>query len=799
LLPCQACAPRSVHWVSRKGKAAALVSRNVAIRVWPALLAAIIALAALIGACWEVAAQTPPAASPLVTADPAPNALLAVAPDRITLMLAEAIDPLQVNVRLLRTGGTEVALGPPQVDASDPTRIVVPLRELLGGGGYTVVWSARAAADGAILAGAYPFRTGITENPGAARLAGEWPAPWAPVLRWLVFLGTALAAGGFAWARLLAPRHGARTPGITVRIGAMTMGALVAVLATILALLLGQVLFLGGASPRPMDALRAMPLGWWLQLAALVVLVLFCLTALASGRGAASLPAPLDWAGVGAGLTALAALALISHAASPFDPVALTVEIAHQWSTALWGSGLLYLAAGWRALGSDVARFRTVRWIGGALGAVSVVTGLAAAWRLFPSLGDVVASRYGQVLTAKGALVLVVLVLGSLAMVIPRRSTALRASRSIGRQGLLATGAVFLASLLALMAAPGTAAPATLAGVALANVVPVDRAAFSVESATIHLLTQLAIPGSQTLVVRVTDDAGAPLAATPAPEVQVIWTPFSSSAPEHPIEPAELQPGPDGASFIGTATLAGDGWWQADVTVTPLGGIASRARFWLVLPDPHVTGRGPVPTTDPEAKVLYRRGLASLTALRSVRYTQRLADGGGALSRSQIAVIAAGGERPAKYTETIVDVAGDAIAQQTIVGDRRWILDGEAWASAAPIAFLSPAAWGELYADATGFQFGPREDAAGELSQVVTFWQPPRERPARAATWYAWWIGLASGEVRREAMISTLHYMVYDYRDFNAPFEITPPVTSGPAATPSQREATPVATPVSEP
>ena len=48
-------------------------------------------------------------------------------------------------------------------------------------------------------------------------------------------------------------------------------------------------------------------------------------------------------------------------------------------------------------------------------------------------------------------------------------------------------------------------------------------------------------------------------------------------------------------------------------------------------------------------------------------------------------------------------------------------------------------------------------------------------------------------------MISTLHYMVYDYRDFNAPFEITPPVTSGPAATPSQREATPEATPVSEP
>jgi len=102
-----------------------------------------------------------------------------------------------------------------------------------------------------------------------------------------------------------------------------------------------------------------------------------------------------------------------------------------------------------------------------------------------------------------------------------------------------------------------------------------------------------------------------------------------------------------------------------------------------------------------------------------------------------------------------------------------------------------PAAWGEAHTDATGFQFGPREEVDGELSQVVTFWQPPRTSPSRAPAWFAWWIGLASGEVRREAMVSTRHYMVYGYSDFDAPPNITPPVApSAPAVTP----ATPVST-----
>jgi hypothetical protein len=224
------------------------------------------------------------------------------------------------------------------------------------------------------------------------------------------------------------------------------------------------------------------------------------------------------------------------------------------------------------------------------------------------------------------------------------------------------------------------------------------------------------------------------------------------------------------------------------VTVTPADGVAARARFWLVLPDPNVTGAGPEPTSDPEAQALFARGLESLTSLRSVRYTQRLGDGGGSLYRSQTAVNVADAERPPAYTETIVDDAGDVVARQVIVGDRRWILVGGDWVDAEPIPFLTPAEWGEAYVDTTGFQLGPLEEVDGELSQVVTFWQPPRASPSRAPAWFAWWIGLASGELRREAMVSTRHYMVYSYSDFDAPLGITPPdnvsAPAHPSATP---------------
>ena len=773
------------------------MNRAAGVRVWSGLLAAVAVVAMWFAVDWTAAMQTALPASQLVAAEPMPNGRLAVAPDSIALTFPEPVVAESGRIRLLGTGGVDVLLGPVQGDPELPARLLTRLSGPLGIGDYTVVWSARTA-DGAFLAGAYPFHTGVVANPGAADLPGAWPAPWAMLVRWLVFLGTAVAGGGFAWGRFLAARSGHRSPMGRLRWGAMAGAALVALLATAFTPVIAWYTGGAGASVNFSSTVRGMPIGWWLQLAALVVLALICLGGLVGGRAAVGARSAIDWAGLGAGAAVLVGMGVASHAASPLSGPALVQEMLHLWSTALWVSGLLFFLAGWRGLGSDVARFRTVRWVGGLLLAISVATGVGRAWHLAPSLGDLVASRYGQVLVGKIGVVLIIVALGGVAMVLPRRTNAVRASRFLGVQGLCAALAALLAALLALMAAPGAVVPATLVGVALGDVVPLDRDAFAAESGILHLLTQPVTPGRQTLVIRLTDADGTPLVPAREPEVAVIWTALRGTDP--PGDPVALQTDPSGALFTGAATLAA-GWWQADVVVTPPGGIASRARFWLVVPDPNVAGRGPVAETDPEAAALYGRGLASLSALRSVRSTQWLADGGGAFARSRESVSAAEGERPAAYAETIVGAEGEAVARQTIIGDRRWIQDQDngAWVAAEPIPFLVPAAWGETYAGATGFQLGPREAVDGELSQVVTFQVPPRDDPTRAPAWYAWWVGLASGQVRREVMISTRHYMVTEYRDFNAPLGIEPPAE--PPATPAiptRAAATPEATPAAE-
>ena len=761
----------------------------VKLRVWHGLLIVFAMLGMGLLLVRDMAAQTPSLAGPLLSAEPVPNERLAVAPARIALTAAVPLTPGSARIRLLGRGGLDVPLEPAAVDPDAPARMTAAVAEPLGSGDYTVIWSARAATGGDLLTGAYPFAVGVAGPIGAAGGPNRWPEPWAALLRWTVFLGTAIAGGGFAWSRVIFARPGQRVPGNRLREGVMAGASIVALSSTVAAPVFAW-RFAEDGAPFSFEAtLLSTPSAWRLQVVALAALALLCFAAVVRGARSSRERAARDWFGAGAGAGALAGIALSSRAAFPVDEPALALELVHLWAAALWFSGGLFFLAGWRGLGTDVARFRTVRWLGGLFLAIAVVTGGARAAPHFAELGDLAASPYGQALVIKTAIVLFVVIRGGVAMLGTEGAHAVQASRFLGVQALCGGVAALLSAPLALLAPPGIAAPATLAGIALGEVVVLDRDAFGAERGVLHLLTQPGTPGAQTLAVRLTDADGAPLAAAEAPEVEVVWMPLDGMAP--PADAVTLAADPAGAVFTGAANFVA-GWQQADVVLTPRGGIASRARFWLVAPDPNVTGEGPTAVDNAEAEALYDRGLASLTALRSVRYSQRVGDGSGTVARTEVSVSAAEGERPAAFAETVLDANGEAASRQTMVGARRWTEEDGAWAAAEPVPFLVPAAWGAGYAGAAGFGLGPREAVDGELSQVVTFRTPASGDSGREPAWYAWWVGLASGQVRREVMVSTREYVATEFRDFNVDFDIQPPAAD--ANTPDG--PTPAATPI---
>ena len=111
----------------------------------------------------------------------------------------------------------------------------------------------------------------------------------------------------------------------------------------------------------------------------------------------------------------------------------------------------------------------------------------------------------------------------------------------------------------------------------------------------------------------------------------------------------------------------------------------------------------------------------------------------------------------------------------------RWLQtpDGR-WQATDGNPMIPPSAWGEDYTEARGFRLGRTEIVDGHLCQVVGFFAP--EITGRAAAWYAWWIDVETGDLRRQAMVSRMHYMIDDFTNLDGNIVITPPDT---AATPT--------------
>jgi hypothetical protein len=116
--------------------------------------------------------------------------------------------------------------------------------------------------------------------------------------------------------------------------------------------------------------------------------------------------------------------------------------------------------------------------------------------------------------------------------------------------------------------------------------------------------------------------------------------------------------------------------------------------------------------------------------------------------------------------------------EAVVIGTTRWVkLPGDlGWTKQEGAVSVPPSQWGEEYAGATQFTILGEETIDGARTQILSFLVPEVSEPRRqSAAWYLWWVDSESGRVRKEAMVSRVHYMLNNFGDFDVPVALTPP------------------------
>ncbi|CAA9551907.1 MAG: hypothetical protein AVDCRST_MAG33-957 [uncultured Thermomicrobiales bacterium] len=772
----------------------------------------------------------------LERATPGQSEALGAPPDAVDLWFTEPVnaDDGSLTVTIRTQDNTSIDPGSLTVDPADAMHVTATF-DGLGFETYTVVWGNRSTTDGHPISGSYSFRVGGGPTPGAATTEGGAPALWAIVTRWLTFFGLAIAGGGFFVARLLLARPGA--PGGAAVAGAdqgwmpaprslrlLTLaGAVVALLGTIAELPL-QWLFppAGAESASFANVLRGLPDAWWFRPAgaalATGLAVAWLLLRRSSGLSApsrsfgivagSSVPAPtsrttasrtvranplIESLGLAAALVALLGLSLTGHSAAQqgiwYLP-AIVSNIAHQFSSALWAGGLVALAVvRWLAPRDATAAVDPVRrfspWALGLFG-VAVVTGVANAGIILPTVASLWDSRYGVTILVKTALVL-----GAAGFAFVHRQAlarsaewaAARLRQSLRLEALLVGLVIVSASTMALTSPPGSDALARdpLAG----NVTLLDRARTA--DGTVAGLTRLEIdplrsddPNSFRVTVASPENVPVTL-----PEGSRVFLDFTSVT-DGAIAQPRLELVSDGqGGFTGQGDqLSIDSWWQISATVREPGQSDRTSAFYVLLPDPNLYGVDAVetPDSDPAAEALYRRAYDQNAAASSYQNAQGISSSDGTGIFEDETVVAATADQPTGYELRLQSygqpMPGNTIPATTVqrqIGMDSWrSTDGGAtWISTFSVSgALSPPEILEQYDGATGFQLGRQQVVNGEMSQAVSFVVPVSRY---STTWYVWWVGLESGQRHQELMLTEGHYMSRTFSGYNAGVVVGPP------------------------
>ncbi|WP_405630688.1 copper resistance CopC/CopD family protein [Streptomyces sp. NBC_01174] len=388
-------------------------------------LAAVALLATLISLLFGLvlAGASPASAHAALTgSDPQDGAVVATAPEEVTLTFSEQIAMGDDSIRVLDPTGKRADDGAPRdLTSGGAVRYGVQLHSGLPDGTYTVAWQA-VSADSHPVSGAFTFSVGAPSETTVALPSNEAGGGLVGALygiaRYAAYAGFILLAGGSAFVLACWQRGAGALPmqRLVVR-GWITLTA-----ATLAMLLLrspytgsgklGDAFDLDGLQAvldtKPGAALvsRLLLLG----ASALFIAVLFGAYAKREDeKEKQDLTFGLATGGAVIATGIAGTWALAEHASTGIQPgIAMPVDVLHLLAVAAWLGGLVaLLVALYRT--PDITSGAVRRFSRMAFGSVVVLaaTGLYQSWRQVGSWSALTGTRYGQLLLLKVALVAV--------------------------------------------------------------------------------------------------------------------------------------------------------------------------------------------------------------------------------------------------------------------------------------------------------------------------------------------------------------------------------------------------------
>lgn len=455
-------------------------------------------------------------------ADPAASAVIAAAPDEVTLTFSEPVRPLQS--RWFAPDGTAV-------DAESHVvgnRLIVTVPDGLAEGTQALSWRV-VSDDGHPVGGIHVFSIGFAT--GVPEAGQESIAYSAVTARLGLTLALVFGVGGMVWAAL--------SQTAAPMVSRIAAGAIIPAAAYLLA---AQAMDLAGSGREVLSQAAAWQAALTSSFGLVALIAVFTGILALTGR---------YWLVLAAWPLAALSYAVAGHAARS-DPVALMAPLvfAHGAAVILWAGALPGLLAGLRSPDPAALMTRFSR-IAVPLVGVVALSGVVLAWRQIGTIAGLTGTAYGWVFMAKIVLVLVVLVLAARHRLhlTPALATGIDTARSVYWRSLRWDIAAMVAILIL---------------TATFRVTPPPRASATLEQtrAELHLhgptaMADIALipgrPGQNWVEILPLDGAFQPL--TPL-EISLLFS--------RPAEGLE--------AIIMPATIGDDGVWHAGPIHLPQGG-----------------------------------------------------------------------------------------------------------------------------------------------------------------------------------------------------------------------------------